>query len=229
MAAAARATRGHGWSGHASRRRAAVLLGALPACASTPAPGYSPPLPRPRHGAAVAAVSGTAADGLPFFAPSRWPAARAPLLPPSLRSRRSWRATAGSHGGCGPCFLCRRPELGVHAEGQGAVPGPPPLPIAASRTGRARPAAEDAAWPAAEDAARDGAGAGMRRRVRPVAKDAARVVARLTAAAAGARRRARRVRRLARRRPRRRGSTGLRRARRALRRHRGSDGFKVED
>ena len=87
MAAAARATRGHGWSGHASRRRAAVLLGALPACASTPAPGYSPPLPRPRHGAAVAAVSGTAADGLPFSAPSRWPAARAPSsLSPSARA-----------------------------------------------------------------------------------------------------------------------------------------------
>ena len=87
MAAAARATRGHGWSGHASCRRAAVLLGALPACASTPAPGYSPPLPRPRHGAAVAAVSGTAADGLPFSAPSRWPAARAPSsLPPSARA-----------------------------------------------------------------------------------------------------------------------------------------------
>ena len=85
------------------------------------------------------------------------------------------------------------------------------------------------ARPAAEDAARDGAGAGVRRRVRPVAEDAAHVVAHLTAATAGARRRARRVRRLARRRPRRRGSTGLSRARRALRRHRGSDGFKVED
>ena len=37
------------------------------------------------------------------------------------------------------------------------------------------------------------------------------------------------MRRLVRRRPRRRGSTGLRRVRRALHRRRGSDGFKVED